>query len=92
MQWWTIAIISMLIVSEASEALEELRRAHKDIAETFYYASEPKKPEGFPSELADIVIRVFDLCGHLGIDIEEVIKKKMEYNATRPYKHGGKTI
>jgi NTP pyrophosphatase (non-canonical NTP hydrolase) len=56
-------------------------------------AQEPgDKPEGFASELADVVIRVFDLCGYLGIDIAEVIRMKMAYNEQRTYKHGGKTI
>lgn len=50
------------------------------------------KPEGFASELADVVIRVFDLCGYLGIDIAEAIRMKMAYNEQRTYKHGGKTI
>ena len=47
-----------------------------------------KKPEGYAVELADAVIRIADLCGHLGIDLEAAIREKMEYNATRPYKHG----
>ncbi len=45
-----------------------------------------------PFELADIVIRVFDMCGHYGIDLESAIREKMEYNKKRPYKHGGKII
>ena len=48
------------------------------------------KPCGFPSELADIVIRVFELAGSTDVDLTEAIARKMEYNATRPYKHGGK--
>lgn len=50
----------------------------------------PKKPEGVAVELADCVIRILDYCGHAGIDIEEAIRIKHEYNKTRPYRHGGK--
>ena len=43
-----------------------------------------------PEEIADAFIRLFDLCGFYGIDIEAHIKAKMAYNATRPAKHGKK--
>lgn len=46
------------------------------------------KPIGFPSELADIAIRLFDLCGALNIDLQHEIELKMAHNATRPAKHG----
>lgn len=49
-----------------------------------------QKPEGVAVELADCVIRILDYCGHAGIDIEEAIRIKHEYNKTRPYRHGGK--
>lgn len=55
-------------------------------------AIELAKPEGFASELADVIIRIFDLCGHLGIDMGAMLKLKMAYNDTRRYKHGGKKI
>lgn len=42
----------------------------------------------FEDELADVVLRVADLCGMLDIDLETHIKAKMRYNASRPYKHG----
>lgn len=47
-----------------------------------------QKPEGVAVELADAVIRIADLCGHLGIDLDAVIRLKMTYNEGRPYKHG----
>lgn len=51
-----------------------------------------RKPEGAAVELADCVIRIMDMCGHYGINLEAVIAEKHEYNKTRPYKHGGKVI
>jgi len=42
----------------------------------------------FEDELADVVIRVLDLCAFKGIDIESHIKAKMRYNATRQKMHG----
>jgi NTP pyrophosphatase (non-canonical NTP hydrolase) len=50
------------------------------------------KPIGFPSELADALIRILDTCGALGIDIEETVRVKHEFNETRPRRHGGKTL
>ena len=41
-------------------------------------------------ELADIIIRVLDLCGGLSINIVQAIEEKMKYNKTRPVKHGKK--
>jgi len=74
-----------LVHSEVSEAVEDFRIGNMDYSET-----ETGKPVGFPAELADIVIRVFDLAGYLEIDLESVIRKKHEYNKTRTYRHGGK--
>jgi len=50
----------------------------------------PKKPEGFPSEIADAVIRLFGVAYETGIDLEAAIREKMAYNDTRPFKHGKK--
>lgn len=48
------------------------------------------KPEGVPSEIADIVIRCLDFAGEHGIDLARVIETKIAFNAGRAAMHGGK--
>jgi hypothetical protein len=38
--------------------------------------------------LCDAIIRILDLCGYMGIDIEKHVELKMRYNELREYKHG----
>jgi NTP pyrophosphatase (non-canonical NTP hydrolase) len=87
----------MLIVSEVAEAQDELRKGVR--ADFTYYPGDPvykngelqlQKPEGVPSEMADVVIRVLDFCFTEGIDLESIIEEKLAYNATREHKHGKK--
>ncbi len=63
----------MLIVTELAEGMEAYRKQDE---------------ANFREEMADTFIRLFDLCGGLGIDIEAEIMKKCEKNKQRPYKHG----
>lgn len=58
--------------------------------ESFKNAFESSVKDTFEDELADVVIRVLDLCAFKGIDIESHIKAKMRYNSLRPHKHGKK--
>lgn len=39
-------------------------------------------------ELADVVIMAMSAAGYLGIDIDAAIRRKMEINKQRPWKHG----
>ena len=80
----TIATKLMLIVSECSEALEALRDEGTDGD----INNSSGKPEGFPAELADIMIRVADLAEACDINLEYWVGAKMAYNKGRPYKHG----
>jgi len=50
------------------------------------------KPEGIPVELGDAIIRICDWCGQNAIDLLTAIRIKVEYNRTRPFRHGGKAI
>lgn len=87
--WWENPNIPeklMLIVSEVSEALEEYRAGRLDLG--LYYVED--KPEGFGVELADAVIRIFDLCEYLEIDLAKMVATKNHFNLQRSYKHGGK--
>ena len=65
----------MLIVTELGEACEADRLGDK---------------ENFNEEIADTFIRLCDLCGYLGIDIEKEIEIKMNKNRARPKLHGKK--
>lgn len=50
------------------------------------------KPEGIAVEMADCIIRILDWAGKKNIDMDAIIREKMEYNKTRPYRHGGKIL
>jgi NTP pyrophosphatase (non-canonical NTP hydrolase) len=82
----TVAEFIALTHSELSEALEEARDS-RALTEVYRTAESPK-PEGVPIELADAIIRICDFCGLHKIDLEAAIEAKMEYNRSRPRRHG----
>lgn len=85
-----IAAKLALVHSEVSEALESVRNG-----EELLWYGEGGKPEGVIVEMADAIIRLAELgtklCGE-GETIAHCIGVKMDYNRTRPHKHGGKVI
>ena len=88
--WWdeprSFGDVIALCHSELSEALEAYRER-----QPFFWVKDGK-PEGYAVELADCIIRILDYAGHEGVDMEKLVRKKHEYNKTRPYRHGRKAL
>ena len=68
-----------LMHSELSEALE----GHRTLTGA-------ERDQNVAEEFADVVIRVADTCGAMGIDLQAAILEKTAKNEARPYKHGKK--
>lgn len=84
--WWTdlatgqrkdrnVGELLCLIHSEISEAMEAHRKGLKD-------DKLPERP-GIEVELADALIRIFDLAGALDLDLAGAVVDKMDFNAKR---------
>lgn len=76
------AVLIALVHSELSEALEALRRPGPD--------DHIPEFQGVEAELADVIIRIADMAGLLGLRVGEAVEAKLAYNKTRPMRHGGK--
>lgn len=50
------------------------------------------KPEGVGSEFADLLIRLVDMADVFGFDLEAEYRRKIAYNRTRAFQHGGRTL
>ena len=69
-----------LIATEVGEAIDAVRKP----------GPSEHIPEfsGLEEELADVVIRILDLSGYKRLRVAEAIQAKLEYNQTRPKRHG----
>jgi hypothetical protein len=89
--------LTLLQISELTESMEA-RRNGKYAGTDFVQLDDPNFKENFKEkikdtwedEIADTFIRLFDMVGAYEIDIEYFIRAKLQYNATRGEKHGGK--
>lgn len=87
-----------MLHSEVSEAVEAYRvwgtSDATDPEPGEYAKGQPitPKPEGVGSEFADVLIRLLDDCDRYGIDLDAEYERKMAYNLTRSYRHGGKAM
>ena len=94
----------MLVTSELGEAMEAHRKGrftnYEKVTDSFLAngTDEPSFKEAFElhvkdtfqDEIADAVIRLFDMAGGMRIDLGWHIKNKLRYNATRERLHGKK--
>ena len=62
-------------------AMEAIRREVNELE----YAS--ADAEAYAEELADVIIASLSVAGKLGIDIDAAVRRKMEINKARPWKH-----
>lgn len=64
-----------LVHSEISEALEGIRKNTMDAHLPYRKSVEV--------ELADALIRIFDLAGAMGLDLDGAVEEKLDYNQER---------
>lgn len=69
------AILRAWAMEPIRREVNELEMAHESVEE-------------YTEELADVIIMSLSVAGKLGIDIDEAVRRKIEFNKTRPWKHG----
>ena len=70
--------------AELSEGVEAIRKPQKDDHIPEFTMEE--------AEAADVIIRIMNRASRRCLRVAEALVAKINYNKTRPYKHGNKTI
>lgn len=75
-------------LSEIDDKIGDITLPPVEENEKFKAVFEVHVKDTFEDEIADAFLRLMDLCGAYGIDIERHIQMKAYYNKLRPQKHG----
>lgn len=81
-----------LLHSEVSEVLEAYRTFKFQDATERIPNADLDKPEGVGAEMADCLIRLLDMAKRWDVDLAAEFTRKMAYNWTREYRHGGRHL
>lgn len=76
---------SFLVSEEATELVNAGNELQ--LARWRFSCDETEAWEYYVEELADVIIASLSVAGKLGIDIDAAVRRKMEINKARPWKH-----
>lgn len=77
---------SFLVSEEATELVNAGNEVQ--LARWRFSVDETEAWENYVEELADVIIASLSAAGYLDIDIDAAVRRKMEINKRRPWKHG----
>ena len=87
--WWTDLKTGKPVEKTCDHFLAKLALVHSEVSEALEGHRKGLMDDHLPHrpmdevELADAIIRILDLAGGYGLDIEGAIEEKLEYNAKR---------